>query len=588
MKRQAAILVVLALTGALAHGESRTWTSSNGRFRVEAELIDVKDGKAQLKKTGGGLIDVPLGSLSAADRDYVKRQFPGVEEEQVRPGAEYREWKSKSGKFTTLAEFLGYSEGKVRLRKSDGTEICVERGQLSPADQRWLADETRRQRERDDEAPAAAKTAAEEPTEQLGSQEVSLKLLRLDPPRGRSRSRSGVPSDYALRLTTPQHFYMQLGRSAGADNGEFLRLVQKEPQYHAPVPFRAVAKLGSRGYAFALDTAGPRAAGYSRLYFDANGNGDLTDDPPISATDVASPPGSGISQSQFPRVDVKLEVEGKPVDYSFFLSAFCRQAGSEGYASVALYAAAVREGYLAQGRKRTRLLLVDHNSNGRFDDKMSIRAAGGQVAPAGGDLLLVNPNPKDLLSSDATMGRDRHYLSKTVCIGQHFYRIEVSPAGESLKLTPAQFAQGYVTNPSPSYRALLYSDDYGVLTIGGTRDQRIPLPEGSWKVASYTIDASDVTGGSRTAVTATFGGDSAAVTVSKDQTAKLAFGAPFQPVVTAQRRDANKVYLSLVVVGVAGERCTSFYVNGSRPPAPYFAIKDKEGKTVHQGKFEYG
>jgi hypothetical protein len=588
MKRQATVLVMLVLIGAMARGESRTWTSSNGRFRVEAELIDVKDGKAQLKKSEGQLIDVPLGSLSAADRDYVKKQFPGVEEEQVRPDADYREWKSKNGKFSTLAEFAGYSEGKVRLRKPDGTEICVERGQLSAADQRWLADEVRSKRDREDEGPAA-KTAAEEPAGELGSGEVSLKLLRLEPPRGRSRSRGAAPSDYALRLTTPQHFFMQLGgASGGSDNAEFRRLVQKEPQYRAPVPFRGVAKLGSRGYAFALDSSGPRAAGYNKLYFDANGNGDLTDDPPFTATDVTS--GSGVVQSQFPRVDVKLEADGKPFDYSFLLSAICRQSGSgsEAYASVALYSAAVREGYLAEGKKRTRLILLDCNSNGRFDDKMTMRSAGGQVTPTGGDLLLVNPNPKDLLSADATMGRDRHFLSKTVCIGQHFYRIEVSPAGDSLKLTPAQFSMGYVTNSSPAYRTLVYSDDYGVLLIGGARDQTIPLPEGSWKIASYTIDAGGATGGARTAVSATFSGDAAAVAVSQGRTARLAFGAPFQAVVTAQRRDSSKVYLSLAIVGAAGERCTSLYVNGNRPPAPYFMVKDMDGKTVAQGKFEYG
>ena len=54
------------------------------------------------------------------------------------------------------------------------------------------------------------------------------------------------------------------------------------------------------------------------------------------------------------------------------------------------------------------------------------------------------------------------------------------------------------------------------------------------------------------------------------------------------RTNDSKVSLSLAIVGAAGEQCTSFYVNGSRPPRPRFVIKDQEGKSVHQGSFEYG
>ena len=82
--------------------------------------------------------------------------------------------------------------------------------------------------------------------------------------------------------------------------------------------------------------------------------------------------------------------------------------------------------------------------------------------------------------------------------------------------------------------------------------------------------------------------EQAAVTVQKGETAKLAFGAPFHAAVTAYRESSNKVYLSLDIIGSAGERCTGFYVNGGRPPEPVFVIKDTQGKTVQQGRFEYG
>ena len=408
--------------------------------------------------------------------------------------------------------------------------------------------------------------------------------MRLDQPGGKRRGKGSVPADYIFRLIVPQQFFLQLGKGGGANQAEFQSLIQKEPRYASPVPFRGVAKLGSRQYCFALDTTKPQAAGYDRLYFDLNGNGDLTDDKPVSAAAVSCP-SPGLAQSQFPRMDISLEVEGKSFEYAFLLSVICHKSPLDAYATVSLYSAAVREGCITQGTKRTKLLLLDHNSNGRFDDTISLQSGG---AAAEGDLLLVNPNPKNSLSNDATMGGDRNFVSKTVCLGKNFYRMEIPPAGDSLKLTPTKLALGSVTNPSPAYRAVLFCEDYGVLMLSGMKDQKIPLPAGTWQVINYTIDASGFAGGRGTAVAAKFGASPSTVTVTKGETAKLPFGAPFHAVVAGRRTSDSKVSLSLMIVGAAGEQCTSFYINGSRPPRPRFMIKDKDGKSVHQGSFEYG
>ena len=141
MKRLLAVFLILVLLGSIADAASRVWKSSNGRFSVEADLLDFKDGKAQLRKSNGTVIEVPLVSLCEEDRRYVKSQFPGVEEEKLAPGTEYRDWKTKNGKFGTVAVFLGCEESKVQLRKPDGSEISVDKKLLSVDDQRWIADE---------------------------------------------------------------------------------------------------------------------------------------------------------------------------------------------------------------------------------------------------------------------------------------------------------------------------------------------------------------------------------------------------------------------------------------------------------------
>ena len=65
------------------------------------------------------------------------------------------------------------------------------------------------------------------------------------------------------------------------------RVVHREPKkYHADHPFRAVATFGGKKYGFVLDKQTETRKGYDRLYFDLNGNGDLTDDVPIDVPEA--------------------------------------------------------------------------------------------------------------------------------------------------------------------------------------------------------------------------------------------------------------------------------------------------------------
>jgi hypothetical protein len=49
----------------------RTWTDTTGSFHVEAKLIGVKDGKAQLQRSSGQVINVPLAKLSDDDKKFI-------------------------------------------------------------------------------------------------------------------------------------------------------------------------------------------------------------------------------------------------------------------------------------------------------------------------------------------------------------------------------------------------------------------------------------------------------------------------------------------------------------------------------------
>jgi hypothetical protein len=488
----------------------------------------------------------------------------------------------------------------------------------------------------------------------------NLELKRLEAgPLGRSLSPLEM---YVLRQTSSQSFFYQMGlpggvAPAGDQAADFSKVIKKEPtKYNSPYPFRGVAKLGTQQFGFVLDAAASQEApaeakdqppkdqaetapeakakpavatdleGYSRLYFDLNHNGDLTDDKVIEAEQ--SPRGIrfsvGYAQYTFPRVDVSLEGDGAKIDYAFFLSVYSRRTDKLQYAVASLSAAAYREGEITLEGKKRRIVLVDFNSNGRFDDQMEIdkdiKLAGGEVYHRQGDMLYVDPDPNKAAYNygyDTTRNDEQYPLSKLINLDGRFYDLEISVSGEKLSLKPSAVPVGSVTNPNDGYRALVYGD-LGFVKISGGKSKPAPLPEGEWKLLSYTIDrtglpeeaaepakkkefsllqslteaiagAAGPSGPRVTLVSARATADFPAVKVREGQTVALPFGPPYKPTVNvAYRSGAEEFSLGMSLVGSAGEICSDLMVDGGRPKAPEFTISTTDGKEVQRGTFEYG
>jgi hypothetical protein len=477
----------------------------------------------------------------------------------------------------------------------------------------------------------------------------------------------------------------------------FKRLVKKQPdKYNCEHPFRGVAKLGTQEFAFVLDTAAPppkpeakpaekpgqkpeakadaaaekektqpgllqtlaraltgeaataeppvpagKAIAYSRLHFDLNHNGDLTDDQVIEAE---SSGGMAMVQnyaySQFPSVTVGLEAGGVKFDYVFTLSVNSQGLpDGSGYAYGSLNAAAYREGEITLDGKKRRLVLIDFNSNGRFDDPIKIRddvaTPDGQVYATYGDVLLVDPETNSRVyvnPYDSTASANRHQVSKLLNLDGKYYELKISPAGDQLSLTPSALPLGSVTNPNAGFTAVVYGDQ-GFVKVRGGKSQPAVLPAGDWKLLNYTIDQTAApkpqpkpgekpeagaatktdtsSGGLLGALVQALGGGGMAgpaeapllvtrvsaagtkdykpVAVRTGATVELPFGPPYKPVVRADYAQGDgQVQLGLRLVGITGEQCTDMTVQGSRPPAPQFKITDPKGEVVYQGVFKYG
>lgn len=74
--RWASLSVGLSLGLLVVVAQAREWKDATGTFRVEAELVAVRDGKVYLEKPNGAVITVPLAKLSQADQDFLRKGAP--------------------------------------------------------------------------------------------------------------------------------------------------------------------------------------------------------------------------------------------------------------------------------------------------------------------------------------------------------------------------------------------------------------------------------------------------------------------------------------------------------------------------------
>ncbi len=541
----------------------------------------------------------------------------------------------------------------------------------------------------------------------LASSPSSAATCTLVPKKIESTARGSRPDlstpDWLFAATGSQNFYVNFQPKETVKDGKkvktwtmrqnrsqrrrFNKLVEKQPEkYNSKQPFRGIAKLGDKQYGLVLDTLDADSQSYGLLYFDVNGNGDLTDDGVIESFEtqrvrearekaekeaakreqeaaaaqdktkeekkeekkkpkVARTPRYPTTH-RFPRIDLKIEIDGKEVDYSFLLSSYAYFRRNYGYVGASLKSGVYYDGEIELDGRKRRVVLVDYNSNGRFGDKTKIlkygRAGKGpkRLYPRRGDVLFVDPKPvSNRRAAWNFTGLDfRHSVEKLICLDGRYYDLEVAPSGNELVMEPSAVPIGSVTNPNANYKAVIHGPQ-GVIQIKGTKDQPVPLPEGKWKLLSYTIDLTGVKpaedkqaekkkkektaakGKQKTASLWTAIGKAVAeaagakasarpapgrpkttlasgtgttagksVEVRKGHTVLLPFGPPYKTTVEPSyfRSNTDRLYLGLVITGSGGELLTSLRVNGNRPAKPTIKILDPEGEVVNRGNFEYG
>ena len=116
---------------------------------------------------------------------------------------------------------------------------------------------------------------------------------------------------------------------------------------------------------------------YDRLYFDFNHNGDLTDDKVIEAKvqfRIPMVPGSRTRSSSFRGSTSSWSSTARPSDAAFFLTGYVQQlVGLQLRADLRSTRPPTAKATITLEGKKRHVVLIDFNSNGRFDDEIKIR-----------------------------------------------------------------------------------------------------------------------------------------------------------------------------------------------------------------------
>ena len=129
-RRIEAVLVFIVASAAplLCPAEVRTWTDASGRHSVRAELVEFRDGVVRLKKISGQVVSIPSDGLSAADREYVRKQASAKPE-----AAEPAETTPEPPGAADVVELLTGAklQGKVTSRDAQHITIQITSGSRS-------------------------------------------------------------------------------------------------------------------------------------------------------------------------------------------------------------------------------------------------------------------------------------------------------------------------------------------------------------------------------------------------------------------------------------------------------------------------
>lgn len=412
------------------------------------------------------------------------------------------------------------------------------------------------------------------------------------------------------------HGYARLDLQYSAPKGEW-----KLPPLVSARPVFAWVRIGEEQKLLVVDKSGRKSKFFDRAYFDANGNGDLTDDPVLRGKEIVADERDFFQyfSVRFFGLDTTVVIDGVSLPYSFTVSIgyYSEESVSwwtwfKGFFSTTrrwekyrLYGGlnpfCMYRADLEINDASYHIYLSDTNVNGHFNDLRESRKEewGSHTRlSATGDGFYLIPATEELTYYD------RNYLERYLHFADALYEVEVLTAEQRLVLTPVEELAARIELPVAPSRIVLAGEDVGVMScLPGTT---ILAPPGTYRLLEYVLFR-DEPSGARWRLCAAGTGDGAEIMATSDEATALMFGEPYRPSVQvsewsrkefASGQDFVELRLSIFGSGsevVAGLECVDAretssipMADGGLPRKATYRIVKPDGEVAAQGTFEYG
>jgi hypothetical protein len=378
------------------------------------------------------------------------------------------------------------------------------------------------------------------------------------------------------------------------------------PPFVADKPVYTTLKFGDRNHLVVLDKGKKDDPFYTRLYFDANANNDLTDDSVHRGTYHGD---DHMHRTEFHEISTTIVVDGEELPYVLQPQLYCYAFGQskdvlaqENWNNFQFYTSTLcaYRGELKLGKETYTVWVSDSNGNGRFDDRCVLHEHSGPQLYGQGDGLY-------LAASSETMGYEYgQTLGEYLVVGGRVFRVAVSTPLGRMTLEPVTENLSKLVWPDQLEALEVYDAASKSAVILRREGKQAPIPAGTYRLLNYRLTKKDKQGDlwQLRAIGTTSGPE---VLAKPDHVAQLPLGEPFQPKVTIPDYSRQNIahgadaQLSLDVYGAGGEQITDLrHIDGNktkiklsrddnqRPAEPVYKIINADGEMVATGKFEYG
>ena len=373
----------------------------------------------------------------------------------------------------------------------------------------------------------------------------------------------------------------------------------KLPSTETPLQY-ALLKLADGVHLLALEQFKPGGKLDFRVYIDRDGDGDLTDEPPLEGK-IQKVLNGVPSMGTFGRIEMSVLSGKMRTQHRIVLTLrknmseiifLCSENG-------------VYRGVFTLDGAPVTITLYDRNGNGRFDDL----SAAPIIVNNNSAFRVFNPKGDRALISDDGSGdySDLQPLGDCLWIRSTLFRVNVDIAHNRLTLARITRGLSPVKLPMPLERLSLYDQTHSrYVTIFHPSGDTLMFLPGSYRLMSYQALRMDKMG-EYWRLTAQGTQFTPVLNVEANKPASLVLGEPYAPqVVCVAHSYIFFTELSMNLSGVEGagrERVQSIesfrtdpsilnpYTSrpsGRRPGMPTYTIVKADGELVARGVFRYG